>query len=289
MKVFVTGASGYIGSAIVDELIARGYEILGLARSESSSKSIEISGAKVIKGSLEDLESLKRGVLNADAVIHTAFIHDFTRYQQSSKIDKTAIEVMGESLKGTNKPIIIATGISPKETGYLTETDISPASPRYSEQAALALVESGVNASLVRLPRSVHDKEPKGFIPFIVNLARKNGVSAYVEDGSNRWSAVHRLDAAHLFCLALERAEKGARYHALGDEAIPFREIAETIGNGLNLPVRSIRKEETIQYFEWMSTFVGLDTPATCEITKKKLGWQPLNIGLLEEIQRHYL
>jgi nucleoside-diphosphate-sugar epimerase len=289
MRVFVTGASGYIGSAIVDELIATGHEVIGLARSETSAKIIENSGAGVIMGNLEDPASLKHGVLSADAVIHTAFIHDFARYQHANEIDTLAIKIMGECLKDTNKPIVITTGISPKKTGVLTETDISPASPRSSEPTALALVEAGINATIVRLPRSVHDVEPKGFIPFIVNLARKNGVSAYVEDGSNRWSAVHRLDAAHLFCLALYKAEKGARYHALGDEAIPFREIAEIIGKGLNLPVRSISKEETVQYFDWMSAFVGLDTPATCLITREKLGWQPVNIGLLEEIQRNYL
>ncbi|MBB3187474.1 SDR family oxidoreductase [Microbacter margulisiae] len=289
MKVFVTGASGYIGSAIVNELIASGHEVLGLARSEAAAKLIEEVGAKVIKGNLEDLDSLRNGALQADGVIHTAYIHDFTQYQKAGETDKTAIEAMGEVLKGTNKPIIVASGIPPKNNGYLTEMDIAPVSPRASESAALALAEADVNASVVRLPRSVHDKQPKGFIPFIVSLAHKNGVSAYVGDGSNRWSAVHRLDAAHLFCLALEKAEKGARYHALGDEAIPFREIAEVIGKGLNLPVKSISKEETVQYFDWMSAFVEWDTPATCRITKEKLNWQPTHIGLIEEIQQHYI
>ena len=289
MKVFVTGASGYIGSAIVNELIATGHEVIGLARSEASAKFIENAGGKVLKGSLEDLESLKQGVKLADGVIHTAFIHDFTQYHQANEIDKMAIEVMGEALNGTNKPIVITTGIFQKNDGILTELDVIPFSPRSSEPTALALAEAGVNVSLVRLPRSVHDKEPKGFIPFIIDLARKNGFSAYVEDGSNYWSAVHRLDAAHLFCLALESAEKGARYHALGDEAIPFKEIAEVIGKGLNLPVKSISKEEAGQYFEWMSAFVGLDTPASSEITRKKLGWRPVNISLFEEIKKYYL
>ncbi|MCU7502991.1 MAG: SDR family oxidoreductase [Ignavibacteria bacterium] len=289
MKVFVTGASGFIGSAIVRELIDRGHEVLGLSRSESSTNFIENIGAKVIKGSLEDAESLKQGVILSDGVIHTAFIHDFSQYQRSNEIDKRAIEAMGESLKGTNKPIVVTTGIFPANNGFLKEADTAPFSPRSSEDAAMALVEAGVNASVVRLPRSVHDKEPKGFIPFIINLARKNGVSAYVADGNNRWSAVHRLDAAHLFCLALEKAQKSARYHAIGDEAIPFREIAEVIGKGLNLPVKSISGNDIQTYFEWMSAFIGLDTPAASQWTREELTWEPTHIGLLEEMQKHYI
>ncbi|HEX2869523.1 MAG TPA: SDR family oxidoreductase [Ignavibacteriales bacterium] len=289
MKVFVTGASGYIGSAIVSELIAGGHEVLGLSRSDKSAKLIEDLGAEAVNGSLEDPESLKQAVLQADGVIHTAFIHDFNQYNQANEIDKSAIEAMGEILKGTLKPIIITSGIFPSPKGFLTETDTAPSLPRSSEAAAMALAESGVNASVVRLPRSVHDKEPKGFIPFIISLARKNGVSPYVEDGSNRWSAVHRLDAAHLFCLALKKAEKGARYNALGDEAIPFRNIAEVIGKGLNLPVKSISKAETGKYFDWMSAFVGLDTPASSKLTREQLQWEPTHIGLVEEIEKYYL
>ncbi len=290
MKVFVTGASGFIGSAIVKELLAAGHEVTGLARSEESAKAISDAGAQVLKGSLNELDILKRGASDADGVIHTAFIHDFSQYAKAAEADKAAIKAMGEVLKGTNKSIVITGGILglSKTGGFVTEDDAAPDFPRASEAAAMALAEEGVNASVIRLPPSVHDKGDKGFIPMIINMARKNGVSAYVGDGSNRWPAVHRLDAAHLFCLALEKAAKGARYNAIGDEGIPVREIAEVIGKQLNLPVKSVSADKAADHFEWMSRFIAFDSPATAHKTSEQLGWRPTHIGLIEDMQQNY-
>ena len=290
MKVFVTGASGFIGSAVVKELLAAHHEVTGLARSDASAKIISDAGAQVLKGSLDDMDSLKRGALEADGVIHTAFIHDFSQYAKAAEADKTAIEIMGDVLKGTNRPIIVTGGILglPKTGGVVTEADPEPALPRASEATAIALAENGVNASVIRLPPSVHDKGDKGFIPFIINMARKKGVAAYVGDGSNRWPAVHRLDAAHAFCLALEKAAKGSRYNAIGDEGISVREIVETIGKCLNLPVESISPDGAPGHFEWMSRFITFDSPATAYKTQEQLGWQPEHIGLIEDMKEHY-
>lgn len=290
MKVFVTGASGFIGSAVVKELLTAGHEVTGLARSDESARSITNGGAQVLKGDLDNLDILKTGALTADGVIHTAFIHDFSQYAKAAQTDKTAIETIGEVLKGTNKPFVVTGGILglPKTNGFVTEADAAPGTPRASESTAISLAEAGVNASVIRLPPSVHDKGDKGFIPFIINIARKNGVSAYVGNGDNRWPAVHRLDAAHLFRLALEKAAKGQRYNAIGDEGIPVRELAEVIGQHLQLPVVSIDPDKATDHFEWMGRFITFDNPATSFKTREQLGWQPKHIGLIEDMQRHY-
>jgi nucleoside-diphosphate-sugar epimerase len=290
MKVFVTGASGFIGSAIVKELLAAGHEVTGLARSDESAKAIANAGAQVIKGNLDDPDSLRTGASMADGVIHTAFIHDFLQYTKAAETDKIAIETMGEILKGTTKPIVVTGGILglPKTNGFVTEADAAPAFPRASEATAIALAEAGVNASVIRLPPSVHDKGDKGFVPFIINIARKKGVSAYVDEGSNRWPAVHRLDAARLFCLALEKGAKGYRYNAIGDEGIPVRKIAELAGECLNLPVVSINADKAADHFEWMGRFISFDNPATGYKTREILSWQPMHTGLLEDMRQHY-
>lgn len=290
MKVFVTGASGFIGSAVIEELLSSGHEVIGLARSEESSKKIKEAGAEVLKGSLDDLESLKLGASKADGVIHTAFIHDFTQYMNAAEKDKAAIEAIGEVLKGTHKPIIVTGGILglPKTDGFVTEADAAPGSPRASEAAAMMLAEGNVNASVIRLPPSVHDKGDKGFIPMIINMAKKNGESAYVGDGNNRWPAVHRLDAAHMFCLALEKAAKGARYNAIGDEGITIKKIAELIGEKLNMPVKSIPQDAAMQHFDWMGRFISFDCPATSYQTQEQLNWKPVHIGLLEDMEKNY-
>ena len=290
MKVFVTGASGFIGSAIVKELLATGHEVTGLARSDESAKAIRDAGAQVSKGSLDDPDSLKRGASASDGVIHTAFIHDFSQYAKAAEADRAAIEAMGKALAGTDRPLIVTGGILglEKENGFITENMAAPPFPRASETTALALADNGVNASVIRLPPSVHDKGDKGFIPVIINAARSKGVAAYVGDGNNRWPAVHRLDAAHLFCLALEKAAKGSRYNAIGDEGISVREIVETIGKCLNLPVESISPDEAPGYFEWMSRFITFDSPATAYKTQEQLGWQPAHIGLIEDMKERY-
>ena len=290
MKVFVTGASGFIGSAVVRELIAAEHEVIGLARSRESAKAIINAGAQVLEGSLQDLDGLRKGAAQADGVMHTAFIHDFSQYAKAAETDKAAIEAMGEVLKGTSKPIVVIGGILglEKENGFVTENIAAPNFPRASEAAAMALAENNVNASVVRLPPSVHDKGDKGFIPFIINQARTKGVSAYVNEGKNRWPAVHRLDAARAFRLALEKAEKGARYNFIADEGIPVREIAEVIGTCLNLPVVSVNDEEAANHFEWMGRFISFDNPATSYKTREQLGWQPSHIGLLEDMRKNY-
>ena len=290
MKVFVTGASGFIGSAIVKELLAAGHEVTGLARSEESAKAISDAGAQVLKGSLYDLDSLKRGASESDGVIHTAFIHDFSQYAKSAEADKAAIEAIGNALAGSDRPFIVTGGILglEKENGFITENIAAPPFPRASEASAFALADNGVNTSVIRLPPSVHDNGDKGFIPMIINMARNKGASAYIGEGNNRWPAVHRLDAAHLFCLALEKAVKGSRYNATGDQGIPFRELAEVIGKNLNLPLVSVSPDKAADHFGWMAGFIAFDSPATAYKTREQLGWQPTHIGLIDDMQKHY-
>jgi len=290
MKTFVTGASGFIGSEIVKNLIANGHQVLGLARSEASAEKIKTLGAAVLIGELEDLKIIKQGVQESDGVIHTAFIHDFSQYAKANEIDANVIKAMGEALQGTNKPLIVTSGILglPLMDGIITEESKAINSPRSSEALALQLTAEGINASVVRLPPSVHDADMKGFVPFMIGQAHKNGFAAYVGDGKNRWTAVHRKDAAQVFVQALEKAEKAALYNAVAEEGITIKTIAALIANKLNVPLKSVVGEEVPQYFEWMSFFIGMDSPATSTETRKILNWQPKQIGLLEEMELHY-
>lgn len=290
MKIFVTGASGFIGSATVKELSAAGHEVTGLARSDESAKIIGDLGARVLKGSIEDLDILKQGASQADGIIHTAFFHDFNQFAKANDMDKAAIDAMGYAIEGTKKPIIITGGILglPKTNGFATEADVAPDFPRSSEAAAMALTERNINASVVRLSPSVHGKGEKGFVPFIIGQSRKNGVSAYVEDGNNHWPAIHRLDAALLYRLAVEKGIKGARYNGVAEEGIKIREIAGLIGKTLNLPVKSLSGEEAALHFEWMIRFIGFDEPATSYQTQELLNWKPQQIGLLEDMKENY-
>ncbi|WP_415327660.1 SDR family oxidoreductase [Chryseobacterium sp. MMS23-Vi53] len=290
MKVFVTGASGFIGSAVVKELIGAGHEVIGLARSEASAKIISDAGGEVLLGDLENLDILKKGASLADGIIHTAFIHDFSQYQKAGQVDATAINAMGEVLHGTDKPLIVTSGMLglPPIEGFIREESSAENSPRTSEATALALAEKGINTSIIRLPPSVHDKEDKGFIPFIIGLARKSGVSAYPENGENRWSAVHRLDAARAFRLALEKASKGTIYNVVGDNSIETKKIAEVIGEKLNLPVQSVSGDAIAQHFDWMGRFISFQGAAIGTKTEKQLGWKPIHIGLLEDMQENY-
>lgn len=290
MKLFVTGASGFIGSALVKELLDAGHQVTGLARSEASAKAIRDAGAAVLLGDLEDLTVLRQGAAAADGVIHTAFVHDFTQYAKANDTDKAAINAMCEALAGTARPIVVTAGILglPPVNGIITEESKAQNARRSSEATAMEWAGKGVNASVVRLPPSVHDKGDKGFVPFIIRQARRQGVSAYPGEGANRWPAVHRLDAAKLFRLAAEAAAKGALYNAIGDEGIEVRTIAERIGKKLDVPVASVSGEEIAKHFDWMAGFIGFDSPASGLGTQERLGWRPVQIGLLEDLERNY-
>jgi nucleoside-diphosphate-sugar epimerase len=295
MRIFVTGATGFIGSAIVAELIRAGHQVLALARSDAAAASAAAACADVHRGALDDLESLRSGAAASDGVIHTAFIHDFANYQAAAEADIRAIETLGEALAGSGRPLIVTSGTALVAPGrVVTEADEPDPNlvarwPRRSEETALAMVVRGIRASAVRLPPSVHGENDHGFVPRLISIAREKGVSAYVADGLNRWAAVHRLDAAHLFRLAIEKADAGARYHGVGDEGVPFREIATVIGKHLDLPVVSISSEEATNHFGFLGLFAGFDVPASSALTQQWLGWHPRHAGLLEDLDRaHY-
>lgn len=262
-----------------------------MARSEQSAKIVSDLGAEVLLGDLENLEILKQGALQTDGVIHTAFIHDFSQYLKAAKVDENAINAIGETLIGTQKPFLVTMGMLglPVIDGFVTENSSAENSPRSSEVIALALVEKGVNVSVVRLSRSVHDKGDKGFVAFVISQARKNGVSAYPDSGNNHWCAVHRTDAAKAYRLAIEKPTKGAVYNIVGDTAIKTREIAELIVRELNLPVQSVSGDDIVKHFEWLSPFIASDGAAISLKTQEQLGWKPTQIGLLQNIQENYL
>jgi nucleoside-diphosphate-sugar epimerase len=287
MRIFVTGATGFLGTAIVRELIDAGHQVLGLARSDAGAKSLIAAGAQVHRGSLEDLESLRSGAAAADGVIHTAFIHDFNNYGPAAESDRQAIETLGGALAGSDRPLIVTSGtLLAQRTGTLaTEGDPhNPNSPRRSEDAALALAARGVRASVLRLPPSVHGNGDHGFVPRLISIARERGVSAFIGDGLNRWPAVHRIDAAHLYRLVVEKGSAGSSYHGVADEGVPTREIAEVIGRHLNMPVVSKSPEEAADHFGWIGRFFGIDGPASSAQTQQQLGWRPVQPGLIADL-----
>ncbi|HTP69892.1 MAG TPA: SDR family oxidoreductase [Dongiaceae bacterium] len=289
MRVFVTGASGFIGSAIVHELLDAGHEVLGLARSDASAASVAAAGAKVHHGSLEDLESLRSGAAASDGVIHTAFIHDFNNYATAAEKDRRAIETLGETLAGSKRPFVVTSGtlLIQRKGPLATEQDTAiPTFPRKSEDAAGALAERGVHVSVLRLPPSVHGDGDHGFVPMLIKIAQEKHASAYIGSGHNRWPGVHRLDAARLYRLALEKSAARATYHAIGDEGVAFRELAGVMGRHLNVPVVSKSTEEAAEHFGWMALFVGIDGPASCAQTREELGWRPVEAGLLEDLDK---
>lgn len=291
MRVFVTGATGFIGSAIVQELIGAGHQVVGLARSDSAAKSLTTAGAEVHRGDLEDLDSLRRGTEAADGVIHTGFIHDFSRFKEVCETDRHAIEAIGSVLIGSDRPFIVTSGTALVSPGRLATEEIRPAShanshPRVaSEEAADSVASKGVRLSVVRLSPSVHGDGDYGFVPMLINTAREKGVSAYVGEGLNRWTAVHKLDAAHLYRLALENATAGTRFHGVAEEGIAFREIAEAIGKHLNIPVVVKAPEEAADHFGWFAAFVTLDCPASSQLTQERLGWNPVQRSLIADLE----
>ncbi|KYF70631.1 SDR family oxidoreductase [Sorangium cellulosum] len=287
MRIFLTGASGFIGSAVVPELVRAGHRVLGLARSDASAEKLAAAGVDVHRGSLTDHDSLRRGAAACDGVIHCAFSHDdFNDYAGNCEKDRGAIEAIGSALAGSGRPLVITCGSARFTPGrVLTEDETPDASTgglrAASEQLAFSFASRGVRVSALRLPPSVHGDGDHGFVPMLIEIARRTGRSGYIGAGENRWPAVHRLDAARLFVLALEKAPAGARLHAVADEGIPTRDIAGVIGRKLGLPVAPVPKE----HFGWLGAFFALDTPASSALTQARFGWKPEQAGLLADLE----
>ncbi|MDB5974650.1 MAG: NAD-dependent epimerase/dehydratase [Nevskia sp.] len=291
MKVFVTGATGFIGSVIVPELIGAGHQVLGLTRSDVGAQALIAAGAEVHRGNLEDLASLRSGASGSDGVIHCAFDHDFSNFVANCEKDTRAIEALGAALAGSDRPLLITSGTGMGSAGHgqpASEDIFNPDHPnprKASELAGIALSAAGVNVSVVRLPQ-VHNTVKQGLVSPLVELAREKGVSAYVGDGLNRWPAGHLHDVARLYRLALEKQKAGSRYHAVAEEGVPARDIAEVIGRGLKVPVVAISPDEMAAHFGWLAMFVGLDFPASSAKTRERLGWHPAGPGLIADLEQ---
>jgi nucleoside-diphosphate-sugar epimerase len=290
MRIFVTGATGFIGFTVVRELLNAGHQVLGLTRSDAGAQSLADAGAQVQRGHLEDLDSLRRGAAGSDAVIHTAFIHDFSKYQENCEIDRRAIGALGDALAGSDRLLIVSsgTGLSASQPGLpATENDppfSSTVVPRgATEEAAASVAARGVRVAIMRLPQ-VHDTVKQGLVSYVIRLAREKGVFAYVGEGRNRWPAAHVSDVARLYRLALEKQE-GAKYHAVAEEGVSFRDIAEVVGRGMKLPVVSLAPEKAAEHFGWLSTFAGMDIPASSAQTREKLGWNPTGPDLISDLE----
>ncbi|WP_158827107.1 SDR family oxidoreductase [Mucilaginibacter lacusdianchii] len=290
MRVFVTGASGFVGSAVVKDLLAAGHQVLALVRSDNAAAQLATTGAEVHRGDVNDLEVIKQGAAACDAVIHTAFNHDFSQYKASCEADRLVIEALGDALAGSDKPLVITSGVGLLTYGRLvTEDDVLPAGadviPRAaSEEAAAAVAAKGVQVYIVRLPPSVHGEGDHGFVPMVINMAREKGQSAYVGEGNNHWPAVHRSDAAALYRLIVEKKPLFKVFHAVAEKGIQFKEIAQAIGTGLHLPVVSVSGGDVAAHFGWFAHFASIDCPSSSEKTREALGWEPTATGLIEDI-----
>jgi nucleoside-diphosphate-sugar epimerase len=297
MRVFVTGATGFIGSAVVKELLGAGHQVTGLARSDRAAAAVAAAGAAVFRGALEDTDGLKRAAADADGVIHTGYIHDFSPTANpaaAAAVDGTAIAAFGEALEGSGKPLVVAAALPPPAPGQVATEDLrapeNPHYPRVSERAAIPLAERNVRVSAVRLPPSVHGEGDPHFVTAFIRIARAKGLSAYIGDGANVWAAVHRRDAARLFRLALAEAPPGTLLNAVGDEGVPFREIAESIGRHLDVPVKSLTAAEAAGHFGGaFAAFAAFDVPASSARTRERFGWRPVGPGLIADLdQGHY-
>ncbi len=305
MRVFVTGASGWIGSAVVAELLGAGHEVIGLARSDASADALTAAGADVHRGELDDLDTLRDAAGASDGVIHLAFKHELAfsgDFQAAADADRRAVETFGEALAGSDRPLLIASGLLGLAPGHVvTEQDAhgthaaiaafggGPRTRWETAELTLSLASRGVRSSIVRLPPTNHGDGDNGFIATLVGIAREKGVSGYIGDGTNRWPAVHRLDSAHLFRLGLEKAPAGTTLHAVADEGVPVKEIAEVIGRHLDVPVLSVSAEDAGAHFTWLAGFLGLDAPASGALTQELLGWHPAHPGLIDDLdQEHY-
>ncbi|KAL2314909.1 NAD dependent epimerase/dehydratase [Schizosaccharomyces pombe] len=289
MRIFVTGAAGFIGSEIVRQLLEAGHEVVGLVRSEENAAKLRAAGGTPYIGTLEDLDTLKKGVAQCDGVIHTAFVHDFSIYQEACKLDARVIEAIGEVLRGTERPLITTSVTAVLSSNGKLGTEISevpqPPIPRQlGEVTTLKFASQGVRASILRLPPTVHGAGDHAFVPMLINVAKNKGVSAYIGNGMNCWPAVHRTDAANLFVLALEKGTAGSIYHAVAEEGIPIKEIAGMIGKRLDIPVISVSSEEATEHFGFLSSFLSVDNPTSSILTQQRLGWKPTHSTLMTDL-----
>jgi nucleoside-diphosphate-sugar epimerase len=293
MRVFVTGATGWVGSAVVKDLIAAGHQVLGLCRSDKGADALADAGAKVHRGSLQDLESLKSGVAQSDGVIYLAFNHDFSKFAENGADEKRAIEAIGAALIGSDRPLIVTNGMAALSPGKVATEETppppdSPTFPRNPEAVVATLAKRGVRATTVRLPVSVHGRGEHGMVAGAIALARARGVSPYISDGLNRWPAAHRTDAARVYRLAIERGAEGGPFHAVAEQGVPFRDIAHAIGRRLNVPIVSQPPEEAAQHFGWFARFAGIDCPAASDRTRSVLGWNPVGPALLADVEAYF-